>query len=113
MLAGAGILHLLTRTRPSRLDHRALRALGLISFSLYLWHYPILHRGIPWARRVTPLTSAIWLPLVVVAFVALALVVATASYLLVERPFATSPRATKSSRLPVEADATPLSAIGR
>ena len=87
LLSAAGILHLLTRAPRAWTQHRSLRALGLISFSLYLWHYPILKNGIPWALGVDPVPAAIWVPLVIAAFVTLALAVATASYLLVERPF--------------------------
>ena len=98
LLAAAGILHLLTTTRRAWLEHRALRALGLISFSLYLWHYPILQRGIPWALGFSPMPTAIWVPLVIAVFVSLALFVATVSYLLVERPFVAKKPTSRASR---------------
>jgi peptidoglycan/LPS O-acetylase OafA/YrhL len=98
LLAAAGVLHLLTRRRQMWMEHRALRALGLISFSLYLWHYPILARGIPWALGISPVPTAIWVPLVTVTFVALAIGVATLSYLLIERPFAAKKHTSKTSR---------------
>jgi peptidoglycan/LPS O-acetylase OafA/YrhL len=69
----------------------------LISYSLYLWHYPILQHGIPWARRIVPLPSVVWLPVVVAVFVALTLVVATLSYLLVERPFVVNKQSSKTA----------------
>jgi peptidoglycan/LPS O-acetylase OafA/YrhL len=88
LLAAALILHLLTTSRHAWLEHRSLRVLGLVSFSLYLWHWPILSRGVPWALRFSPLPTAIWLPMVILAFATLVLAVATLSYLVVERPFA-------------------------
>jgi peptidoglycan/LPS O-acetylase OafA/YrhL len=87
LLAAAGILYLLATPRRAWLEHAALRALGLVSFSLYLWHYPILHLGIPWGVGLALLPPAIWLPVVIATFVALSIAVATLSYLLVERPF--------------------------
>ena len=112
LLAAGGILHLLTRSHQAWLEHRALRALGLISFSLYLWHYPILAHGLPWAFGLAPMPSAIWMPLVIVAFVGLAFVVATLSYLLVERPFLANARHSKTQPMPGEAAHTTAEAIG-
>jgi peptidoglycan/LPS O-acetylase OafA/YrhL len=95
LFSAAGILHLLTTTRHAGLEHRVLRAVGMISYSLYLWHYPILHRGIPWARRLAPLRSTVLLPGVIAVFVAISFVVATLSYLLVERPFVVRKQSSK------------------
>jgi len=53
-----------------------LRFIGLISFSLYLWHLPILHGQLPGMA-----TSPVWLRLLVI------LLVSYLSYQLVERPF--------------------------
>jgi peptidoglycan/LPS O-acetylase OafA/YrhL len=102
LLAAAGILHLLTRRQRAWTQHRALRSLGLVSFSLYLWHYPILKRGIPWALGIAPVPMFIWMPVVIVAFVSLALIVATTSYLLVERPFMAKKRTAKTVPAPAE-----------
>jgi peptidoglycan/LPS O-acetylase OafA/YrhL len=70
--------------RPFELP--ALRALGLISFSLYLWHEPLVNAVIPPLAAVQiPLAGA----LAFVAAAAAALLVAGTSYRLVERPFLT------------------------
>jgi len=53
-----------------------LRFIGLISFSLYLWHLPILHGQLPYMA-----TSPVWLRMLVI------LLVSYLSYQLVERPF--------------------------
>ena len=111
-LAAAAIVHLLTRSRPTRLEHPWLRILGLVSFSLYLWHWPIMSHGIPWAQRFAVLPSAIWVPLTVLAFVAIAFVVATVSYLLVERPFLTKRRASNAERVRATPDVAPIASAG-
>jgi len=102
LLSAAGILHLLTRRRQAWLEHRTLRALGLISFSLYLWHYPILAHGLPWAFRNAPVPLVIWKPFAIVMFIGVAVVVATLSYLIVERPFLTNARHSKAQPAPRE-----------
>jgi peptidoglycan/LPS O-acetylase OafA/YrhL len=112
ILAAAAIVHLLTRSGPARLQHRSLRLLGLVSFSLYLWHWPILSHGMPWARRHEMLPAPIWVPLSAVAFVAIALLVATASYVLVERPFLAHGRASKAEPASAKADVAPIAPMG-
>jgi peptidoglycan/LPS O-acetylase OafA/YrhL len=96
ILAAAALVHLLTRPGPARLQHRALRLLGLVSFSLYLWHWPILGHGMPWLRRHAVLPDTIWVPIATVVLLAIAFGVATVSYLLVERPFLVKGRASKA-----------------
>jgi peptidoglycan/LPS O-acetylase OafA/YrhL len=63
------------------LEHPILRFLGGISFSLYLWHFPVL--------RIVPVPDAIAhsLALRLPYTLAIAIPVALVSYLCVERPF--------------------------
>jgi len=58
------------------------------------------------------LPHAVWLPLSVAALVAIAIVVATLPYVLVERPFTGRSRASKGSAPPAAAGAAPVSPIG-
>lgn len=75
---------------PSRglgraLSHPVWRLLGIISFSLYLWHYPILAFGFD-ATGLDPRTAP-WLSgVVLAALVVAALAVAALAYVWVERP---------------------------
>lgn len=74
---------------PARLfSGRLLGWLGLISYSLYLWHYPLLD----WLRGLPAAGWSAWLVWGLVA-PSLALSVATLSYLLFERPFLAARRA--------------------
>jgi peptidoglycan/LPS O-acetylase OafA/YrhL len=113
ILAAAAIVHVLSRTGGPRLDHRGLRLLGLVSFSLYVWHWPILRYGIPWARGFDVLPGAIWEPLTVLACVAIAFVVAAVSYLLVERPFLVQRRAARTEPTVSKADVATIPSAGR
>lgn len=68
------------RGRMNRLlDTGFLRFVGVISFSVYLWHVPILAL----AKRVSFLNGPVTVPVVL----ALIVLVSTASYLTIERPF--------------------------
>lgn len=62
------------------LSLRPVVAIGLISYSLYLWHYPIYAFG----RLLTLMDPG---PVHYLAFVLLSFAAATATYYLVERPF--------------------------
>ena len=95
----AGLLVRLVAGGPVRLlEHPAMVWLGSISFSLYLWHYPILDQGL----RLTGATRgpAPQAALTGVVLVALAIGVATASHHLVELP-ATRRRGGRPAGLPV------------
>ena len=70
---GGSVLHCILATRP-------LVHVGLISYSLYLWHWPIL--TFARAIRIQPLTSV-----EAVALVVLSLAVAELSWRFVESPF--------------------------
>jgi peptidoglycan/LPS O-acetylase OafA/YrhL len=82
----AGLLVRLTCGPTPRLClHPALTWLGGISFSLYLWHYPILDLGL---ARVGPSQPAGVVVLVALALVGAGIAVAWAAHALVERPSA-------------------------
>jgi peptidoglycan/LPS O-acetylase OafA/YrhL len=71
----------------TRLQSRPLRLAGLVSYSLYLWHAPILEHGLRWTGVRAPfgVVDAV----AVAAVLAVCAGVACASYVLVERPFLT------------------------
>lgn len=73
-----------SRLNDALLGNRALRFAGIISYSLYLWHYPVLQWMRSWAQTQNWATSDWRWALTV--FV-LSMVLAWLSYLLVERPF--------------------------
>jgi peptidoglycan/LPS O-acetylase OafA/YrhL len=112
ILSAAVFVHVLTRSGPPRLQHRALRLLGLVSFSLYLWHWPILDHGMPWLRRHDGLPDIVGIPIAAVVLVAIAFAVATVSYLLIERPFLATGRASKSEQPAPKPDVAPIPSSG-
>lgn len=88
------------RTIVSRiLAWRPCVAIGLISYSLYLWHWPVIVFLKYW--HVTPLSSNL-----VLAAVALSIVLAVASWTFVEQPFRK-----RGPTLPVHAVTTGLSGL--
>jgi peptidoglycan/LPS O-acetylase OafA/YrhL len=97
LLLGGLLLRLVAGTPVAVLKRPSLVGLGGISFSLYLWHYPILEQGLrlTGATRAPGPQSA----LTAVVLVAVALGVAVASQRLVEAP-AERHRARQRSRVP-------------
>ena len=88
ILMAAVFVRVLTADRPSFLEHPALRLAGLVSFGVYLYHWPVLElglraSGIEAGHAGSPLFAlAVVLGLSIVAFL-----LGTISYVLVERPF--------------------------
>ena len=101
IVMAAAFVRILTAARTSFLEHPALRLAGIVSYGVYLYHWPVLELGLRTAgiepgHAGSPLFAlSVVLGLSVVAFV-----LGTTSYVLVERPFL---RLGRSS----EADATP------
>ncbi|MGQ0824391.1 MAG: acyltransferase family protein [Actinomycetota bacterium] len=85
--AATALLHILTTPRSTALAHPVLRWFGTISFGLYLWHYPILDRGLRWTRTQMPNPSIVATMAAAAVLCALSVGAATASYVFVERPF--------------------------
>ena len=88
VLIAALVLRWLAGPAPAFFTHRAWRFLGTISFGLYLWHYPVLEHGLEWLgiRGDDAAPSGPAMLLASTLLVAIAVGLAMASYLLVERP---------------------------
>jgi peptidoglycan/LPS O-acetylase OafA/YrhL len=78
------------------LQWRPLAWLGMVSYSLYLWHAPLMHGFAQWAQRAAGPWDALGLT-------AASLVLAWLSYRFVERPFLGA-RARRAERRPAVAD---------
>jgi len=96
VLAGL-VVRLTCGPAPRLCLHPALTWLGGISFSLYLWHYPILDVGL---AQVGPSQPSSVVVLITLLLVAAGIGVATIAHSLVERPAARRARA-RAARLPV------------
>lgn len=72
------------------LSNRIFNVLGILSYSIYLWHYPIYKFGIDWFRGVPPAEAPGWTPAVLGASVllsALLLAFSALTYRFIEKPF--------------------------
>ncbi len=95
----AGLLVRLVCGAPVRAcAHRGAMWLGGISFSLYLWHYPILEHGL---ARVGDQQSTGLVALLAVALIGLSVAVAALAQALVERPAARRKAAATGAALAV------------
>jgi len=107
LMLGACALPVRQRWLVRSLDARWLAALGTASYSLYLWHGPIIE----WMSRASWMPSG-FVPLAAVGAVVCCLV-ALVSYRLVEAPFLRLRRTWSSARVPeqlkVPYDGTPWS----
>jgi peptidoglycan/LPS O-acetylase OafA/YrhL len=83
---GLLLLHLVVRAEQGQrtlLDARPLRLAGLTSYSLYLWHFPILVAAVSWIDVTRSPSDAV---LAVTLGLAASVAVSLVSYRLVERP---------------------------
>jgi peptidoglycan/LPS O-acetylase OafA/YrhL len=80
LLVAALLARALCLRRVAWLEHRALQFAGATSYSLYLWHRPVLLAGLQ-------LTPVVFPGAPVVTALTLAVLVSFVSYALVERPF--------------------------
>ena len=84
LLVAAGLVRILTTGAPL-LERPALHRLGVISYSLYLCHYPVLQFGLRWLRPALGETAAATIAAVVI-LLPCAVLVALAFHRWVERP---------------------------
>lgn len=86
LFLGVLLLHLVVREEdggPTAVSGRTAREAGLVSYSLYLWHYPILAAAVAWLGVAE--TPAMAVPALVLGLAGSALVT-WASYRWIERP---------------------------
>ena len=76
------------RMRPL-ISNRYLAWIGMLAYSLYLIHEPVLHYGFAWLHaRSVPLVDDLWLRTFVIAgFVSLCTAASAITYRFIERPF--------------------------
>ena len=88
VLMAAAFVRVLTADRRSFLEHPALRLAGIISYSVYLFHWPVLAIGLDAAGiepgRAAPATFAVAM---VLGLSLVAFLIGAVSYVLVERRF--------------------------
>jgi len=110
LVVGACSLPLRSGALVRIFDTRALALVGIASYSLYMWHYPVLE----WMRGWYPEASDF--RLLALAAVPLCLAIAAASYLVVERPFLALRRrwgSTTAEAPPEQRPASPLPAAAK
>ena len=84
----AVFVRVLTADRPSFLEHPALRLAGIVSYGVYLFHWPVLEVGLDAAGIEAGHAGSPVLALAIVLVLSLvAFLIGTLSYVLVERPF--------------------------
>lgn len=87
LIAGLLVRAVVTARDEGGIGRVVLGGAGRISFSLYLWHFPILHQGLGLLRLTEPGTPAVSMVAGLPALVAVAVGVSVVSYRFVERPF--------------------------
>lgn len=88
LVVAAGIVRLTTTDRVSVLGAPALRLAGLVSYGVYLFHYPLLEHGLRLTGTDAGSAAAPFRVVVVVAaLLVVSCTVGAASYVVVERPF--------------------------
>jgi peptidoglycan/LPS O-acetylase OafA/YrhL len=87
LAVAAALVALVTTSRRQWLAHPVLQWFGMISFSLYLWHYPILAHGLEWTDVETPIPDALWRPVTLALLLAFVVALSAVTYRYVERPF--------------------------
>ena len=86
-LAATGLLHLLLAGHTRVVASRPLQWAGIISFGVYLWHYPIFEYGLGWLRAIAPRPSVAATGTMVALLCGACIAAGTVSYALIERPF--------------------------
>jgi peptidoglycan/LPS O-acetylase OafA/YrhL len=88
LVMAALFVRALTTDRMAFLRHPGLRLAGLVSYGVYLFHWPVLEGGLGAAGiEAGAVTSPVLAVIVVLGLSLVAFVVGTVSYVLVERPF--------------------------
>lgn len=88
LVVAAGIVRLTTGERATALATPSLRLAGLVSYGIYLFHYPLLEYGLRLTGTSAGSTAAPLRVLTVVAGLGVvSCIVGAVSYVVVERPF--------------------------